>query len=456
MATPLQHVLSKSTFLYGCQCTKRLYLHKFKPELKNPVEEEEDGMSIFSNGADVGKLAQQLFPNGADASPPDTYSYHLSVTKTKELILSGAEVIYEAAFIFDGLLCAIDILVKKNGAWYAYEVKGTTKVKPQHIDDALFQYFVITNSGLTLKDISIIYLNNKYVRRGALDVQQLFTIESIHDEVKAKQKFIADKAVELRGVIGAKTEPQIAIGTHCQKPYPCDFTDYCGPIINAISSEVTGKKYIEVQSINEFLSEWEFPFYFFDFETIMPAIPDFDESRPFQQIPFQYSLHIKRTKEVGLEHFEFLGDGVSDPRENLIQSLIDKLEEKGSIITWNKTFECTVLKGLARDFPKYQNAINSILDRVVDLMVPFKKWYDHPEFYGSYSLKVVLPVMVPDLSYESLEIKEGGTASGVYYQLRDQTEDIQSKQRVHLLEYCKLDTLAMVRLLEQLYLDISS
>ena len=442
-----KHILSKSTFMYGCQCPKRLYFHKFKSELRNPDDEEQE--SIFSTGTDIGLLARDLFPGGVSAEPPNAFSYHIAVEKTARFIEQQQQVIYEAAFNFEGVLCVIDILIKKKNKWYAFEVKGSTKVKDPFVMDASLQHYVIVNSGLPLCDISIVHLNNQYIRMGKLDIQLLFASKSILEEVLGNKDFIEQKISELKGMLSEKKEPVIDVGDHCYIPYECDFTNHCWENVSKVVS--VGKKNIDKESIREFVDELEYPLYFFDFETIMPAIPEFDNSRSFQQIPFQYSLHIQKTTNGDLEHQEYLGNGIDDPREELIKDLLSKIGKKGSIIVWHQSFEISRLKELARDFPKYEKELISLIDRVEDLIVAFRKgWYSLPEFNGSASLKSVLPAMIPELSYDDLEIQEGGTASLVYYQLRNQTPEIQAQQRNHLLEYCKLDTLAMVKIWEKL------
>ena len=443
-----KHILSKSTFMYGCQCPKRLYLHKFQPELRNPEEEEQQ--SIFTSGTNIGVIARDLFPGGVNAEPPDTFSYHISVEKTQQSIKAGAKVIYEAAFNYEGALCAIDILVKEKNKWYAFEVKGTTKVKEQHIMDAALQYHVITKTGLPLEDIFIVHLNNQYVKRGDLNVQELFIKESILDEVKEQQEYIETKIVEFKKLIADRKEPVIAVGEQCSTPYDCDFTNYCwAGIEEEIEQKSNRESCINTDYLEEFFSDFQYPYFYFDFETVMPAVPEFDESRPYQQIPFQYSLHIKRNKNSGLEHLAFLGDGIVDPRRQLIVELLSAVGTKGSIIVWNQTFEISRLKELARDFPEFETKIYELIERVVDLMIPFrKKQYYHLDFNESYSIKKVLPVLCPELSYSDLVIQEGGTASFTYAELKNQTAEIQAEQREQLLEYCKLDTLAMVRILE--------
>lgn len=483
-----KHILSKSTFMYGCQCPKRLYLHKYKRELRNPEEEQQQ--SIFESGTSVGELARDLFKGGIDASPTDAFSYQVSVQNTAKLISQGETIIYEAAFQHEGVLCALDILVKRGEAWYAFEVKSSTSVKDQHIQDAALQYFVTRNCGLLLEDISIVHINKEYVRRGELNVQQLFNCQSILTEVTEQQPFIESKIEELKGLLRQPEMPAMDIGPHCYSPYACDFTDHCwahipkensifelrrGPgwelyeagykhldeipedyemskkAFTQLEHYRTGEIHIDKESIGRFLEPLIYPLYFFDFETIMPGIPEFDESRPYQQIPFQFSLHVQRQKDSELEHYEFLGDGKSDPRSALMKSMLNLLGKTGSIICYNMAFEKSRISELARVYPEYEAELLLINDRVYDLMTPFQKqWYYHPAFKGSYSIKTVLPVLVPDLKYSELEIQEGGTASLVYSQLKFQDEDTARVQRDQLLAYCKMDTLAMVKILEHL------
>ncbi|MBA2744681.1 MAG: Dna2/Cas4 domain-containing protein, partial [Flavisolibacter sp.] len=222
---PPKHILSKSTFMRGCQCPKSLWLHKYQPELKDEMSEQQ--ASIFGMGTNIGELARDLFPGGVDASPDTAYNYQWSVAKTAEYIEAGHEIIYEAAFQFNGVLAALDILVKRRGRWYGYEVKSSTKVKAAFIQDVALQYYVITNAGLALSDIALIYVNNKYRRKGSLDLEQLFCRQSLLKEAKELQKSIAETAAELTEIVFAAQVPQIATGKHCRIPYACDFYGHC-------------------------------------------------------------------------------------------------------------------------------------------------------------------------------------------------------------------------------------
>lgn len=482
-----KHLLSKSTFMYGCQCPKRLHLHKYRPEFKNPLDERVQ--YVKDSGSAVGLLAQHLFPGGVDASPKDTYSYQESVIKTQEMIAQGATIIYEAVFQYEGVLCALDILVKDGDTWHAYEVKGTASVKSQHVEDGAFQYYVITNSGIALDDISIVHLNKSYIRKGELDIHQLFKKQSILKEVVELQRSIHGKVNELKNLL-QRPEPATDIGPHCFAPYTCDFTNHCwthipktdsvfdlvrGPgwelygkgyrhlddipadyelsptVSHQLAHYRSGEVFIDQQAIHNFLGELQYPLYFLDFETAMVGVPEFDNTYPFQQIPFQFSLHVQRQTNGAVEHYAFLGDGQTDPREALTHEMILTLGSAGSILCYNASFEKTRIKELARLYPQHADPLLALTDRVMDLMTPFqKRWYYHPEFKGSYSIKNVLPVLCPDLRYDKLIIQEGRMAGIVYAQLKLQDNDTAALQREHLLAYCKMDTLAMVRILEWL------
>jgi hypothetical protein len=249
--------------------------------------------------------------------------------------------------------------------------------------------------------------------------------------------------------------PDILMGSQCNKPFSCDFLAFCNNSIpNDPASSIQHPASRDQDALNEFLDELEYPLYYMDFETIQLAVPRYDESRPYQQIPFQYSLHIQKTHQLTSSpaHQFFLGTPSADPRPEFIKSLLNQLGTKGSIIVWNKAFENTRLREIARDFPEYAYRIEPLFERVVDLMVPFRrKQLYTPEMNGSYSLKAVLPALVNDLSYSELEIHEGGSASMTYESLYyDNDSDSIAKKRENLLKYCELDTLSMVRILELL------
>jgi predicted RecB family nuclease len=486
----MRHVLSKSTFLYGSQCTKRLYFYKFRRDLL--VEISAAQQAIFDRGTSVGHLARDLFPGGKDASPATPFEYEKSVRLTKELIEAGTKVIYEAAFQYQGVLAAVDILVKRNGKWKAYEVKSSTSVKDVNVMDASLQYHVTTKSGIELADIFIVYLNNEYVRKKDVVPEELFAMESVKAEALENQAFVKEKIKELKEILVLKKEPKIDIGPHCQDPYSCDFIHHCWkhvpePSVFSLSRLGTSKKFelyeqgiisfedlpedvtltefqqlqveghlngnsnIDKPEIKNFLKDLSYPLYFMDFETFQAAVPLYKKSRPYQQIPFQYSLHYKKSKNTEPKHFEFLAEPTEDPRKHFIEKLLEDTSSPGKIITYNVGFEKAILNNLARDFPKYKKDIEERCDRLLDLMVPFRKgWYYKPEMNGSYSIKQVLPALVPELNYNEMEIADGSSASLAYEQMVYDPNSDTEAIRQQLLAYCKLDTFAMVRMLDVL------
>lgn len=485
------HNLSKSSFIRGLQCHKSLYLKKHHPELEDEISESQQ--AVFDKGTNVGILAQKLFPGGTDLGIyiPDNFSEVFK--KTERLILEKFPIIYEAGFQYDNLLCLIDILTKENGKWHAYEVKGSTSVKEIYLWDTAFQYHVITSSGIELEDISVVFLNNQYVRNGELDLQELFIIESVKDRILPLLPKVKEYIKQMKGMLAHEAIPPINIGHYCNKPYQCSFTGHCWKDIPEYSifdisrltkekkfelyekgivkvsdvpddfplshnqqlqvfAEKSGESTINKDEIRAFVGKLHYPLYFLDFETFQPAIPMFDQSRSYQQIVFQYSLHILDKPDGKLIHKEFLAEAKDDPRIPLIEQLIEDIGTAGDIVVYNKSFETPRLNEIGSDFPEYESQINEINKRIVDLMLPFsQKHYYTPAMKGSYSIKKVLPALVPKFSYTDLNINEGGAASIAFENLYSETD----KNKINitkkdLLAYCKLDTQAMVEILKVL------
>ena len=457
-------LISKSSFIRGSQCPKSLWLHFNQPDERSETSDAQQ--QIFDTGHDVGFLAQQLFPGGIDASRGEPGQIVEAIAYTAELIGNGETVIYEAAFSDGETLCYMDILVKEADGWAAYEVKASTRVKDYQMNDVAYQYYVIARSGLPLRRVSLVHLNNQYVRRGELDLQQLFTIESMTERILPMQAAIPGRLYALLEMLKAGMMPEISMGPQCGNPFSCDFIEFCRESLPQPLPNQGGESESRNQdALNEFLEELVYPLYFMDFETIQFGIPRYDESRPYQQIPFQYSLHKVEAPHpptpspqgegeqmTTLSHYEFLATPPPDPRCAFIESLLGHIDESGTILVWNQAFENTRLREIARDFPEYAARIDCLFARVADLMVPFRrKHLCTPEMNGSYSLKAVMPALIPDLSYADLEIQEGGTASMTYESLyRDEYTESQRVKRENLLEYCKMDTLSMVRILELL------
>ena len=487
-----RYSLSKSTFIRGLQCEKSLYLYKHHYKLKDPTPESLQ--AVFDQGTNIGVLAQELFHNGADASPENHFKMVESVGKTQYFISQGESIIYEATFLYNDVLAALDILVKDEEGWKAYEVKSSTKVSETYIKDAAIQYYTIINSGIDLKDISIVHINNQYTKDGELDIHQLFTIESVYDQVLDFLPRIPNEVRGLKNVIESHEAPNVDIGNHCSDPYDCDFKGTCWKHIPEYSvfdisrlnkdkkfnlynqgvitldqidlsqtdlnpnqllqvqSEINGTSHIDSDEIRNFTNGLNYPLYYLDFETIGPAVPIYDGSRPYQQMVFQYSLHIQEAPTSELDHREYLADPSQDPRIGFIKQLIQDCGSSGDILVYNIGFEKGKLKDLVEMFPDYSNELRGIVNRLKDLMIPFQqKWYYTPEMKGRYSLKCVLPALVPELSYNDLDIKEGSTASNIFLSMVNGTfEGDVEETRKQLLEYCELDTFAMVKILETL------
>ncbi len=447
--------LSKTTYMYGLQCHKRLFLHRYHKDLANP--EDEQTQAIFTAGTNAGVLAQSLFAEGVNAQGEEPFHSLKTVKQTAAFIQQKKAVIYEAAFLFNDVICAVDILVRKGEDYYAYEVKSTNGVKTQHIEDAALQYYVLNACGLNLKDFAILHFDRNYVRVGDINVSQLFTSSSVWDEVLDLQDLIPKRIADCKKVLQLKQMPNIEMGAHCQKPYACNFSEYCLSQTTPNPQEVEEAApldqtvTVDKEAWQNYTANFQYPLFFFDFETIQYGVPAFNFSRPYQAIPFQYSLHVQLAPNSTPLHVAFLGDGLQDPRPAMIEQMMRDLGDKGSIVTWNISFERDKIAKLAIDFPEYQESLEKIIERLVDLMPPFrpsKAIVYSDAFEGSYSIKKVLPVLVPDLNYQDLNIQEGGTASFSYGLLADMTEEERQQTRKDLLDYCYLDTLAMLRIWE--------
>jgi hypothetical protein len=490
-----KHQLSKSTYIRGTQCIKSLYLNKHRKDLKNNAGEY-DG-AVFEQGTDVGILGKQLFPKGVDASPEVLFDYATALAKTQLYIQQKQAIIYEAHFMYNDVLCAVDILIFDGKKYKAIEIKSATSLSDVYIQDAALQYYVLSNSGVPLADIAIGYINNKYVRKGKLNIKKLFTIESILAQAKEAQTEVINNIAQFKKTLNTKKEPVQDIGVHCSSPYGCDFYDHCwqhipshsvfdiagmrsnkkfelynqgiitfSQITDAISAQylsekqalqVTAqlkkRKYINKPNIQAFITDLQFPLYFLDFETINTPVPLFENARPYQQIVFQYSLHCLKTATATAKHTEYLAlANGTDPRPNFITQLIKECGTKGDVLTYNMAFEKTRLKELCIDFPEYSIPLQSIIDRMKDLMLPFaQRWYYTPKMQGSYSIKYVLPALVPKLSYTNLTIQNGSDAMNIYAAMASGTFTGNVAQtRKALLAYCCMDTFAMVKIWEVL------
>jgi len=491
MSTEKPVYLSKSRYLNGLQCHKMLWLFDHHREL---YDESVMNERILEEGNKVGELARLYFR--ADITIHYNPDSSVMIRETKEALNQKAAVIAEASFWYDNNLCRVDILQCFDGYVEITEVKGATDLKPVYFDDLAFQYHVLTGNNVTVKKASLMHLNNKYVRKGDLDLGQLFVIKDCTDDVKKMQSEIAENIELIRR--SQISEPIQDIGPHCDDPYECGFKSHCWKHIpehsvfniarlrntkkfncyrqgiisydQVLNSNVplNEKQMLQVQSeieklpptvdtveILSFLDTLNYPLYFLDFETYMTAIPPFDDTSPYMQIPFQYSLHILDEKGGALEHREFLAKEGTDPRRPLAEKLCQDIPRGVCAIAYNMSFEKRILKELAAIFPDLAEHLMDIYASMKDIMLPFQTHaYYRREFAGSYSIKAVLPALYPDnreLDYSNLNgIQNGSEAMGTFPTLHERPPEEIARIRKALLAYCCLDTLGMVRILEYL------
>jgi len=485
--------LSKSLYTRGLQCSKSLWLKKHKSEvLSNPNTSQK---AIFATGDVVGGLACELFPNGKEI-PFEGTTFEEKIALTQKWLNDGLKNIYEATFEYDGVLVMVDILhINDDGSVEIYEVKSSTGVKDVYLDDASIQYYVLHGLGYDVRRASIVHINNKYERADELEIDKLFTIADVTAKVLKRQVNIPIHLKNFTDQLAKENEPDITIGKYCDKPYECDAKEYCWQHIPEnsifdISRLKTDKKFdmyskgiitfdqitdigsfgksqqIQIQSqqqnkiiintsaIKKFLNGLTYPIYHLDFETFEQAVPEWKGIVPFMQIPFQYSLHIEFENKP-LEHKEFLAIQGVDPRYELAKRLVADIPDDVTVLAYNMGFEKGVIKKLANMFEEFSVALMKIHDNVQDLMTPFqKKDYYTPSMKGSYSIKYVLPALVPEMkqAYKNLNhIHNGSDAMQIYPKLATmQNKDEMLELREALLRYCELDTLAMAKILDNL------
>lgn len=481
--------LSKSKYCRGLLCKKMLWLDIFHPEY---ADDELVNQAVFDNGNVVGDVAMGYFGDFFEIPFSDNLNDMISLTNKK--MKEGCNVIAEASFVYDDNFCSVDIL-KKNGDFYdIYEVKSSTEVKDIYREDVSYQYYVLTNLKLNIRNVYIMYVNSNYVRRGELNLKELFLLEDVTEYAKNRYEYVRDKICELKNIDDSVCD--IDIDVYCDKPYTCIYKPYCQrclskPNVFDIASMSVSKKYnlyhknlitfkdilssdekitskqmdqleielsndsiINKENIKSFLSTLSYPLYFLDFETFQQSIPMWDMVKPYMQIPFQYSLHFMNEKGGLLFHKEFLAKEGENPMRALALKLIEDIPGDVCVLAYNMSFEKSIIKRLAYMFPDLSDDLMKIYNNIKDLMIPF---YNH-DFYvkemkGSYSIKYVLPALCGnDLNYKKLdEVHNGSEAMNAYLNLDKKSNEEIIKTRNNLLKYCELDTLAMVKILDKLY-----
>ncbi len=488
--------ISKSDYMLFLKHPAWLWLKKHDKNKLPPISEELQ--VIFDEGHLFEKYAEQLFPNSIKLGFNESdYSGYLDLPKrTSETLNNGAKTIFQGRFEHDNITCIVDVLEKVGeGQFDLYEIKSSTSVKPEHIDDLAFQFLVLEGSGLKIRKTSVIYVNNEFVRQGEIDAKAISLITDVTEEVKEKideTKANIQKALQ---VINSNTQPDLspryAIGKFKEwmKVYEfingtfekysiynlCrlnakmveELEDLNIKLISDIPQSIKlaskqqgqveatrlNKQLIDKDRIKDFLSKVKYPVYFLDYETMSSVIPYFNGTKPYQQLPFQYSLYILENPGEELKHKEYLHKEKTLPCLPLLIKLKEDIGSKGTIFVWNESFEKSRNTEMGELFPEYKKFMESINDRIIDLKTPFSSdWFIDKDFFGSASLKDVLPAVIKDLSYKELAIQGGSGAQRIWMETILEGKNIEKKDETMnaLIEYCKLDTLAMVRLYDLL------
>ena len=489
--------LSKSKYVTFCNCPKALWLRTYKPD----VEVKDSGVeSRFETGNKVGDLAMQYFGDFVEVTEYDGDKLDIAklIERTKEEISKGTNVICEASFSYNGNYCAVDILKKNDDGYDIYEVKSSTNAdKDVYRQDLAYQKWLLEQCGVNVKDVYIMNINNKYVLEDELDIKKLFKVDNFTNGIEDFYKKVSTNEIEAKIMLKSNVEPKNNIGAHCFNPYDCRFFKYCTNEMKSpnvfdlyrlldkkaceyynkgikyfadldvdelndkqkiqVDCELNDKEVIDKKGIKKFLSKITYPLYFLDFESIEPAIPVYKGTKPYQQIPFQYSLHILDSKGGELTHKEFLADPKTNPMEDLAKQLVKDIPMHACVLVYNMAFEKSRINELADMYPNLKDHLLNINEHIVDLIEPFRDWhYYNRMMNGSFSIKKVLPALFPDdpsLNYHNLSgsVHNGGEASDIFPKMKNMSKEEYEKTRKSLLEYCGLDTYAMVKILEKLY-----
>jgi hypothetical protein len=486
----MNDVITKSLYCSLLSCDRYAWLSRHKPE-KYIEKKQED---VLQNGKEVGELARNLF--GDYDLIEFNKNINTMIDETQESVERGTHIIAEASFRFENAFCSVDILKNDIDGVEVYEVKSSTEIQDIYLDDVAFQVYILRHLGYRVKKANIVYLNSEYVRHGDLELDKLFVIEDITELIKPREALVKDNITRILNNLNNKEEIENDIDSYCFKPYECPFIEYCmkdlpkpnvfdirrmkitdklklykaGKIsfedlvneninekyLQQIDFELNDKDdYINKENIEDFLNKLSYPLYFLDFETFNPAIPLYDESSPYQQIVFQYSLHYIEKEGGELKHKECLAYPGSDPRRQIAEQLCKDIPLNVCTTAYNMGFEKGKIRDLAELYPELHDHLMNIHDNIKDIMIPFqKRWYYTKEMLGSYSIKYVLPALFPDdpsLNYHNLDgVHNGGEASDTFLAMQKMDKKELEEWREHLLRYCELDTFAMVKVLEKL------
>lgn len=493
--------LSKSKYTRGIQCPKILWMENNKREW---FDDSVMNDAVLASGSAVGDVAMGYFGDYVEVSydPADPNRFVNAIERTKELLQSGEKTICEATFGLLGQYCMVDILqVREDGSFDVIEVKSSTAMKDVYYHDLAYQCWLITECGYRISSASLMYVNNKYVRRGELDIRELFVIEDLTEDIRQMIPDVPSRIKVMSDIGDAESEPLKQIGMHCFKPYDCGYRDWCfrdlpdnnvfalgkihktkafalvergsggfEDLVNDVESfeRLNEKQQMQVlcelndlgpvvdkEAIAQFLAGLSYPLYFLDFETYQDAIPAFDDQKPYEQMTTQYSLHWVDEPGGELYHTEYLGAAGTDTRRAVAEHLCQDIPADVCVLAWNRAFEMGRIARMAELYPHLAPHLMAIHNNILDLMDPFSaRAYYTKEMKGKSSIKLVLPALFPndpELDYRALEgVHNGGEAASAFKDMVNLPSDEQESVRENLLRYCELDTLAMVRILEKL------
>lgn len=478
--------ISKSAFMKAEQCLKHFYLYKNHPNLRDKLSKEKQ--FIFKRGTDVGIFAQQLFPGGVDVTVGEKRNQELFAQKTKELIEQGVTTIYEATFIHEGLLVMVDILRKHEDKWIAYEVKSSLKITETYVKDACFQYYVIKNCLPDLVDFNLLTLNSNYILNGKLEIEKLFKTTSIMKDAVKNVSYFIHKTQQAKLTLEQNKIPNIKVGPHCFQPYDCDFLGLCWKNIGDSSSVFSiGKlskaaifefynnkiqriedidinkiqnKEIQIQVkavkenkeqfnsnlIQQFISTVKEPYCSLDIEVWMSAVPYYDGTKSFQQIPFLFSMISEESGE--LKNYSYFKPIEEDLRKDFLERILIETKKFNSILMFDKSLEETVLNQLAELYPEYRGDISDLKSKIIDLAEPIRKGnYYHPDMKGNFTLKSIAPLVNQEAGFENLDIQSGITAMYIYESLLELNAIEAEQIKQQLVDYCEMDALITYQLL---------
>lgn len=479
--------LSKSCFIAGQQCPLRLWNDMYRRRLATPPDATLQ--AIFDRGTAIGELAQQRWPGGVLVGFKP-WEREQAIAATNELMADPAiPAIYEAAIEHQGVFIRVDILARNGPAWDLVEVKASTRAEKEVFqEDIALQHWVATGAGLRIRQSGILVLNRDYVYPGGeYDLNQLFTFSDASEHCRAAAERIGEQVQGFHEMLAQSTPPDISVGNHCFTPYECPYYAHCSEglalpengldqlhrlhpnrraelealgidriedippdfdlneLQKRIRKAVVNQQPWQSGRLAEALDRVDCPLYYLDFEAFQPALPRYPGTRPFQAIPFQYSLHLE-TPEGELQHLEYLHTEDTDPRPALARALVNAIGDTGSIVVYSG-YERRMLNDLEAAVPQLAPELEAIKARLWDLLPVIREHYYHPAFHGSFSIKAVLPALIPDRKWSDLAISDGMAAATAYESALVNPDSPEAQQTFReLRSYCHMDTQAMVEL----------